>query len=469
LDKTVDEAGTFKNAISPFLSTWQSVELKAVADLSKGQVLSLVGCLSPEEPKPFEEIEPIIQDILFLKGGVPISELNSLIDGWTEGLIELGARAFETAPFSAKRFTELSSAWPDLTESWPEFSKYRQFLLSATGPDIQELTKPRDTQALARAWGFRSFEELAYHRLQFRVGSTYITRMEIFAPLLADMGIRLYETELQIDIRTHHAMRADDLTVSYRVEDSKGNRIAGERVALSAFATGSAGYFTTLEGMVTIPEGACSGEAHLYHSHYHWDAEPIATKLFAAPPIAGETNPRWDLIMSIVRNTHKWTKLGGEPEDAIKKWLGLGTSRPEETELIQAVACLMFACGLTVLSMPGAEGVDQVVMTTEPTKVAIALSYTTSPDVGNKVSALLLQVNRLKDKLKDYAVHAAILAPVEQRDLRVGDVEECKVKEINLILRPDLETMLQLASGREWVRAAEMLIQILTRRGLGLI
>lgn len=469
MDKPIDEAERFKDAIAPFLPTWQSVELKGVVDLREGQVLSLVGCLSPEKPKTFEEIEPIIQDILFIKGAVPVSELNSLVDGWTKGLIELGTHAFETTSFSAKRFVELSSAWPDLALSWPEFSTYRQFLLHATGPSIQEKTKPRDIEAVARAWGFRSFEELAFHRVQFRVGSGYATRMEIFAPLLTNMEIRLCETELQMEIHVHDAMRVDDLAVSYRVEDGKGNRIAGERVSLSGFASGSAGYFTTLAGTVTIPQGARSGEAHLYHPHYRWGAEPIATKLFAAPPVAGEINPRWDLIMSVVRNTRKWTKLAAEPEDAIKKWLGLGTSRPEEADLIQGATCLMFASGLTVLSMPGAEGVDQVVMAAEPKKVAILLSYTTSPDVGDKVSNLLLQVNRLKDKLKDYTIHAAILAPVEQRDLRVGDVEECKAKEINLVLRPDLETILQVASGGEWMRAAEMLIQILTRRGFGLI
>lgn len=470
MDKPIDEAERFKNAIAPFLPTWQSIELKGIVDLREGQVLSLVGCLSPEQPKTFEEIEPIIQDILFIKGAVPANQLNSLVDGWIQGVIQLGTRAFETTSFSAKRFQELSSPWPDIASIWPEFSTYRQFLLYAHGPGIQEMTKPpRDIEGVARAWGFRSFEELSFHRVQFRVGSGYVTRMQFFAPLLANMEIRLCETELQMVTRVHHAMLVDDLAVSYRVEDSKGDRIAGDRVSLSGFATGSAGYFTSLEGTVTIPQGARSGEAHLYHPHCRWGAEPIATKLFAAPPVAGETNSRWDLIMSIARNTRKWTKLGAEPEDAIKKWLGLGTSRPEETDLIQGVACLMFASGLIVLSIPGAEGVDQVVMASEPTKVAIALSYTTSPDVGDKVSNLVLQVNRLKDTLKGYAVHAVILTPVEQKDLRVGDVEECKAKEINLVLRPDLETMLQLATGGEQMRAAEMLIQILTRRGFGLI
>ncbi len=139
MQNSVDATEAFREAIAPFLLTYQSIGVKAILDLAEGQVLSLVACLSSERPVALEEIQPIVRDVLFAKGALPLSGLNSLLDGWTNGSIQIQNRAFTTSAFSQRQFIEVARPWDDLTSGWPEFSDYRHLLLYATGPDISAL------------------------------------------------------------------------------------------------------------------------------------------------------------------------------------------------------------------------------------------------------------------------------------------------------------------------------------------
>lgn len=151
LHNSLDATERFKHSITPFLVSWKSVDLRAILDLSEGQVLTLVAFLSPEQPRPLEDIQPIVRDILFTRGSLPISELDSLLGGWTAGVVEIGTRAFTTAAFSQREFIELGSPWDDARSAWPDLAEYHLLLLHAVGPEVRELTQSRNLEAIGRA------------------------------------------------------------------------------------------------------------------------------------------------------------------------------------------------------------------------------------------------------------------------------------------------------------------------------
>ncbi len=283
---------SFTNAMAPFLLTWQSIEVRAILDTAEGQALSMVTCLSPGPPTPLEDIQPVVRDILFVRGALPISELSSLIDGWKNGSINIGNRVVTTSSFLQHEFVELVKPWDDLTLSWPEFSDYRNLLLYAIGPDISELTKPRSIEALATALGFRSFPEMSEHRVQFKVGQGRSTRMEIFAPILATIEASSEGQEIRFKAIAHHTMRVSDMHMSYRLQDRRGNRVTGDQVKLADFSATSSEGFNILECVLPVAEEVRSGEVNLFHKDYHQGLEPLMTKLFSLPPILGETNNR---------------------------------------------------------------------------------------------------------------------------------------------------------------------------------
>ncbi len=460
-----DAIERFKHSIAPFLTTWQSVDLRAILDLSEGQILTLVAVLSPEEPRPLEDIHPVVRDILFTRGALPITELDSLLDGWANGVVEIETRAFTTAAFSEREYIELASPWDDARSAWPDLAEYHLLLLHAVGPEIRELTQSRNLEAIGRAWGFRNFAEMSHHRVQLIVGESRRPRMEVFAPLLATVDAALEGSELTFRMSVHSAMQADNIDISYRLQDEKGARIAGDRLPLSQFSPIQAGYFNNLQHRLQVPKEVWSGEVCLYHSRYRLGEEPLVAKRFTVPPVAGETNPRWNLLMSLVRNTRSFMGKRTDPKEVVEEeWLGLGLKRIDEPHLCRGVSCLLFAAGLIKLSIGSeTEGVDEAVQVTEPDRIAVLLSYSTGPDIRGKVSKLHLQVSRLREELQDYSVHGVIVAPLDRGDLLVRDVEDCESENITLVLRPELTQMLQAVSGRDWPRTRQTIIQILTR------
>lgn len=465
MQNNIDATETFRRSIDPFLMTWQSIMIRAVLDLKGGQVLSLIACLSPDLPIPLEEIQPIVRDVLFVRGALPLSELNSFLNGWVQSSIQIGDRLFTTSPFSQRQFMELAKPWDDLTSGWPELSNYRHLFLYATGPDLNQLAKSHNLEAMATALGFRSFAEMADHRLQFQVGQSHYTRVEIFAPILATIEITFAGKEIQIYISAQSAIQTSDMHVSYRLQDQRGNRISGNQLTLSEFSAATHGDFNIMQYSLPVLDNVSSGEVNLFHLHYHNGDEPLMTKSFIIPPLPGKTNPRWELIRSLVSNTRSFMAKRTDVAEVIKEdWLGLGSKQVDEGYFNRGMSCLLFAAGFSKLSIGSElEGVDEAIQIADAAQIAILLSYTTGPQVGTKARKLKFQVEQLRRNLQDYKIYAAVVIPKDERDLFVRDIEDCKQENIGLILRPELEQMVLSVSGKDWQRAKDTFINLLTK------
>jgi len=460
----MDDIDKFKDATSAFLQTWKAIEVKAIANLDTETLLSMVGCLSPEPPRPPDVTEPM-SGIVFIREALPISELDTLLSGWQQGAITLGPYQLSASEFTTSHFSGLlSGPWEDSILGWPQFRGYRQFLIYSYGSrNVEVILGPKDITAIARVLGFASFAELCVHRVQFPISGGYMTRMEVFAPLFAVIETKAETTRLGLTVKIHQALRAEGLSLSYRVQDRKGYRLEGGSIDGTEFQRADLGYMTALSSSIVLPDASASGELHLLYDLYKSRQEPIASARFEVPPAVGLRNPQHELVLSLISNTRAWTKLGMKPEETIEQWLGLSQPRPRQEEFERAIAILLFATGLPVLSMTGAEGVDQVVLVTEPNQLAVVISCTTSPDLGNKIATVSLQRNRVKERLPDFSVHASIFAPVEYTDLRLGDIEDCKSQGISMVLRLQIQDLLHQIRGVDWPEAKERLLQVITR------
>ena len=364
MQSPLDVIDVFRNEIAPFLSTYESIGVRAILDVAEGQILSLVACLSSDPAATWEEIQPVVRDVVFAKGGLPLSELNSFLGGWANGSVTIQNRNFATAAFSQRQFVEAPKAWDDLSSGWPEFSDYRHLLVYAIGPNINELTKPRNLESLAGTMGFRDFAEMSQTRVQFRVGQSNYSRFEVSGPILATIQVTSTEKQIRFRVSAHNAISLSDMHLSYRLQDRRGNRISGDQLALLSFSSAQSKDFNILDYDLPVPRDVSSGEANLFFSHYHQGTEPLVTRLFILPPIAGKANPRWNSIISLISNTRAFMAKRTDPEEVIRDdWLGLGSGakRVSEEFLSRGMSCLLFAAGFTKLSIGSeAEGVDEV-------------------------------------------------------------------------------------------------------------
>lgn len=306
---------------------------------------------------------------------------------------------------------------------------------------------------------------MADHRLQFQVGQSHYTRMEIFAPILATIEITSAGKEIQVYISAQSAIQTSDMHVSYRLQDQRGNRISGNQLTLSEFSAATHGDFNIMQYSLPVLDNVSSGEVNLFHLHYHNGDEPLMTKSFVIPPLPGKTNPRWELIRSLVSNTRSFMAKRTDVAEVIREdWLGLGSKQVDEGFFSRGMSCLLFAAGFSKLSIGSElEGVDEAIQIADAAQTAILLSYTTGPQVGTKARKLKVQVEQLRRNLQDYKIYAAVVIPKDERDLFVRDIEDCKQENIGLILRPELEQMFLSVSGKDWQRAKDTFINLLTK------
>jgi hypothetical protein len=456
----MEEIEKFKEAITPFLPTWKTAEVRAIVDLDMKLLLSLVASLTPHPPIPSEVMDPI-QGITFVRESIPIYSLDEFLNGLEQNSVALNEYQLAVPEgFNNLRFRELSSPWEDSVRVWPEFRTYRQFAVhSYGGKSLETLISPRDSSAIARIQGFNDFSELSLHRIQVPVGSSYTTRMGIYAPLLANIETRTEPALAHCSIRVHQALQPSDISLSYRVQDRRGNRLDGGSLSLEDFQESTSGYFTILDGSIKTPEGTAAGEVNLYRNLYRAGQEPIVVNHFTAIPSVGTGNPRWGLVSSVLGNTRKWTRQGLQSEEIIRQWLGLGPTRPQQDDFENGVASLLFVAGFSTLSIGEAEGVDQIAFVKEPHQIAIMISCTTSPNLRPKIANLTMQCNRAKDDLPDLMILPAIFTPVDRRDLTPGDIEDCQSRNITLVLRQDLESLLNEAKGINWLQSADTFIR----------
>lgn len=451
----MEEIQKFKEAIVAFRPTWKTVEVKAIADLDAGVLLSMVACLTPDTPKPLEVIDSL-QGIAFVREAIPVSDLDKLLEGWEHGAIALASNQLSTSNFESSHFTGLQSGYDDFVSGWPDFKNYRHLMLHSYGrQSLDVLVGPKSVSAIAQILGFNSFSELSSQRVQFRVGSSDSTRLEIFAPVLADIEAKPEAGRVRLSIRVHEALEVSDLSLSFRVQDQKGSRLDGGSIQIDEFQKSSSGYFTVLELSKQIPDGSASGEVSLYHKVYKSQSEPVTIARFTVIPGAGATNPRWNLLLSAVANTREWTRGTTEPEEVIERWLGMGQIQPNGADFERGVAALLFAAGFSVLSIGKAEGVDQLVFFSESSKAAMIVSCTTSPNLRDKIPGLALQFNRARDRLPALLTYAAICAPVDTADLTPEHVVDCRDKHIQLILRPELRNLFNQVRGVNWGKTRE--------------
>lgn len=451
----------FENSIKPFRETWRSVDVRALCDLRNNLLLSMIACLSPDEPKPLETVDQV-QDIVFVRGALPILEIDRLLASLRTGSLILGSYSVGTQEFDRYSFTSLDRPRDeDLSHGWPELHGFSQLSVQAWGNrNLEAIAGSRDLWAAARVQGFSSFPELCLQRLQFDVGSGKVLRVKVFAPVMIRIDGRVEDDQVQFEIRFPSSLPRDSLMLAFRIQDGRGNRLDSGQKKASELQLALNNGWASLGGSVPLPATSARVELRAFSTEYRSGSEVVAAEFLEVPLPVGRENPRWALLDSVIANTRKWTRPASwtKPQDSLTQWLGLSTPRPEPEDFERGVSSLLWLAGCSSAHVGPAEGVDLAIYEAGSRKLAVLISCTTSPDLHGKFNTLLLQANRLREKLQDAEVVAAVFAPVNPEDLTVRTVQEASESNIRLVLLPQLREVCHSVIGRDWETAYDTLM-----------
>ncbi|MSP78641.1 MAG: hypothetical protein EXR67_03695 [Dehalococcoidia bacterium] len=205
-------------------------------------------------------------DWLFMRGSLPVESLEPMLQGWSEGLIQLGNVPLATSNFPRPEFRNLGQ-WnsDDFSLGWPEITPYHCFVVHAHGIEqLENLAQPQDIMTIAKTLSFRGVDELTLDRLHFRVGNSYATHVLLLAPLQIGMSGQVTANKVMITVRVHEGISTQDLFLNTRIEDLRGNRVVPDsRFPLGPSVKAWGGNFRVLVDEHEYPSGAAREEAHL--------------------------------------------------------------------------------------------------------------------------------------------------------------------------------------------------------------
>ncbi len=145
-----DQVQRFKEATAVFRPVWDTVEVRAVADVRGTKLLGMMACYLPEGtgPRPdnpnwFDGAE----DIWFFHGFLSLSDFESLLDSWASGQIRLGGKTLAVDHFSLQPFNG------DLVGERVPLGSGRQALARACR--IPDISNSRPVRVKARGPGRR--------------------------------------------------------------------------------------------------------------------------------------------------------------------------------------------------------------------------------------------------------------------------------------------------------------------------
>ncbi len=137
--------------------------------------------------------------------------------------------------------------------------------------------------------------------------------------------------------------------------------------------------------------------------------------------------------------------------------LGLDNQVKDVGRLEVAVHALLGCAGLVCIFSGrewGIQGIDTIAFPPGMNKV-LAISVTSTNNIGEKIRTMLPPINRLRKEMPDLPISPTIVAPIEPGDVVSSDQEDANTHGVQLVLRPQLEELLEAVMNMPQPRFAE--------------
>ena len=439
----------FWTEVQKYPSMWDSIELKAVA-AEKGGSAYLLGlhCTLSSGLTPGAEVLFDAPNMFMVRQVEPFSRLPKLLEQMVNGQITLANRAVNVEGFVRYQRTIRRGnghGWVDI--------EYPYVLLYAHGKSGSELANEDDLSRMLLSYGYQDIPSLTQEKLGFQVGSNYSTRVYFIAPIYLEATAAFVDDRLRLALRCGSSIDMEDLSASYEVtlnslgkrETSPGKIELGDAMRLDE----AVGYSVVMD--IDLPTQAESAIIWVFHTSRN---EPLYA-LRVEKQATIQANPIWGATKLVLSR-----RTGGQEQDAqriLHESLGVDTVPKDPNRLEAAVhtllACAGYSCVFTG-RMWGTQGIDTIGFSHSGTTL-MAISVTTSNNVGEKIRTLLPQLNKLRAELTGFDVVPAVFATVEPADIADSDRRDAAAHRISLMLLPEIAGLLDALSNQSQDKLAE--------------
>jgi hypothetical protein len=220
----------------------------------------------------------------------------------------------------------------------------------------------------------------------------------------------------------------------------------------------------SFEKKIAIPQGVLSGRFSVFYRQVEIPADSF--NILIGGVKAG--------ILTAFEAIGKIQGKGGKFNtllDRFIEWLGVQNRANDADKFEMAVWTLLTLSGLRVIHLGQVfgkgfdlPGVDLLAFD-EANKELFLISCTIENKLSGKIEPLLRQLNAVKDSMENWSVSAAIIAPVERRDVTIGSFSDAIETDISVLLRLEIQEILTIVKGAS-ADASARLLEVLKRRPL---
>lgn len=424
--------GEFFTEVGKYPNMWNSVELKAVVANKFGEPFRLVGLRGTlsEDADFSSEVLFETPDIVIVTERKPIRELQQLLDGLTQGEISIKGKALKVEGFSSFRCVNFAAG-----KGWDD-TEYPYILLDSTGKSVSEIVELGAIEGRLLSWGYHSLEALTREKVGFPVGGSYSITSRIVAPILLHAEASFVNDSLRLALRWHHSLKANDISASYEVGSGTATTQRG-KFQLGGATQGDQGLTYSVEVEAKLPQEAQRATIWVFHPSR---SDPLYSLVVAKEPSA-VTSPVWTALRLVLSKRESGQVRSAE--QIMEGVLGFNGDITDLGRFESAIHNLLACCGYSCLFTGhqwGAQGIDSLAFNRTVDKL-VAISVTTSNDIGEKVRTLLPMLKKLRDGMPKLCVVGAVFAPVEPNLVLRSDKGDAESEEIRLVLKPQLKEL----------------------------
>jgi len=463
---TEQSISKFKARFEEYSSVWKSIEVRALF-AKKGQEWVALKIMAYLRDNGLQEVPKITFDDLNLRAVVEYKSIDAIWDlveqmrsgqvsiGGTKGTIGQGTPNESSFGFLVDQSRSGRSPEP----LFPYFTLYLSL-----GP-VNQYVDENEINKTLYSYGYRGgLQEFSVAKIGDPVGGSYVTYFGIVAPIYLLVDAEYEPGYLKTIVYCEENIEPGDITLRYELYGkTQAESILQDEIIFSPQNRNQKWDKAFLEGKIAIPPEVLSGRLTLFYRQIKPPADSLNVFIHGVKAS----------ILDILGCMGKIQEGGARFEtllDRLTQWLGVQQKAIDAERFEMAVWTLLTLSGLRALNLGKVfgkgfdlPGVD-ILAFHESTKRAILVSCTIENKLSGKIEPLLQQLNAVKNRMEGWTVNAAILAPIERKDITLGSFSDAIASGIAILLKPEITQILGLVGGVS-EDTSTRIIEILSNHG----
>ena len=456
----------FRTQFEKYSSMWKSLEIRAVFAFKDSHWVSLKVMAYLKDSKPTQYGYRLTFDSPNLRCVIENREIDAiwtLIDEIKSGRVHIGDIEAYMGSGSPVQEQNLDFYMSQSRSGEPPEPSFPYFNLYLSLGSVHDYIDENEINHLLYSYGYPGgLQEFSTAKIGDPVGGSYVVYFGIIAPILLIAYGESEQGYILAEVICGESIRPEDVTLRYEIYGKTEFELLREdKVVFTEANKRNNEGVKLLEKKLSIAKEASSARLMVFYKNLELPSDStnvliggVKASILTAFETLGQVSGKnsyetlWD---KFIRSLGTQNKAVDADAFELSIWTLLTLSGLRALHLGKA-----FGKGFDL------PGVDLLVFA-DREKEIILVSCTIENKISQKIEPLLSQLNALKQKMLDWSIKGAIIAPIERQDITLGSFSDAVAADISILLKLEIQEIVDLVKSAS-VDTSKRTFEILTQR-----